>query len=97
MSAQAILDDLHRRGVSFSVNGDKLRTRGPVGVVTEADLSALRKVKAEAMAIIRDEVADRIEERAAIIQFQTRAGMTPDGQVSDALLIQLSKAKSLSR
>ena len=69
MSAQAILDDLHKRGVSFSVNGDKLRTRGPVGVVTETDLSALREVKAEAMAIIRDEESDRIEERAAIIQF----------------------------
>ena len=35
--------------------------------------------------------------RAAIIQFQTQAGMTPDGQVSDALLIQLSKAKNARR
>jgi hypothetical protein len=35
--------------------------------------------------------------RAAIIQFQTQAGMTPDGQVSDELLIQLSKAKSARR
>ena len=69
MSAQAILDDLHRRGVRFSVNGGKLRTRALVGVVTEADLSALRKVKAEAMAIIREQDADRIEERGAIIEF----------------------------
>ncbi len=69
MNAQAVLDRLHRRGVSFSVSGDKLRTRALVGVVTEADLSALRKVKAEVMAIIRDEEADRIEERGAIIEF----------------------------
>ena len=69
MNAQTILDGLHRRGVRFSVNGDKLLTRGPVGVVTEADLSALRQHKAEAMAIIREQDADRIEERAAIIEF----------------------------
>jgi hypothetical protein len=35
--------------------------------------------------------------RAAIVQFQTQSGMTPDGQVSDALLIELSKAKSARR
>ena len=35
--------------------------------------------------------------RAAIIQFQTRAGITPDGQVSDDLLIRLSKAKNSRR
>lgn len=32
--------------------------------------------------------------RAAIIQFQTQVGRRPDGQVSDGLLIQLSKAKA---
>ena len=69
MNAQTILDSLHRRGVSFSVNGDKLLMRGPVGVMTDADLSALRQHKAEAMAIIRDEESDRIEERGAIIEF----------------------------
>ena len=37
--------------------------------MTPADLDALREVKAEAMAIIRDEVVDRIEERSAIIEF----------------------------
>jgi hypothetical protein len=35
--------------------------------------------------------------RAAIIQFQTQVGMRPDGQVSDGLLIQLSKAKTIRR
>ena len=69
MNAQTILDSLHQRGVSFSVNGDTLRTRGPVGAVTRADLDVLRKHKAEAMAIIRDEESDRIEERGAIIEF----------------------------
>ncbi len=37
------------------------------------------------------------ETRAAIIQFQTQAGMRPDGQVSDALLIQLSRANGAKR
>ena len=35
--------------------------------------------------------------QAAIIQFQTQAGMRPDGQVSDRLLIQLSKANTKRR
>jgi hypothetical protein len=35
--------------------------------------------------------------RAAIIQFQTRAGMKPDGQVTDGLLIRLSKASGARR
>ncbi len=69
MTASAILDGLHRRGVRLWINGEKLRWRAPEGVVTAADLSALREHKAEAMAIIREQDADRIEERAAIIQF----------------------------
>ena len=69
MSAAAILDDLHRRGVRFRVNGDRLRWRAPEGVVTEADLSALRENKPEVLAIIREQDADGIEERAAIIEF----------------------------
>jgi hypothetical protein len=69
MSAAAILDDLHRRGVRLWIKGEKLRWRAPEGVVTAADLSALREHKAEAMAIIREQDADRIEERAGIIEF----------------------------
>ena len=41
----------------------------PTGVMTETDLSALRHSKPEVLAIIREQDADRIEERAAIIQF----------------------------
>ena len=69
MSAAALLDGLHRRGVRLRVDGDMIRWRAPVGVMTDADLSALRHSKAEAMAIIREQDADRIEERAAIIEF----------------------------
>ena len=69
MSATALLDDLHRRGVRLRVDGDRLRWVAPVGVVTEVDLSALRDHKTEVLAIIREEERDRIEERAAIIQF----------------------------
>ena len=69
MTVPGLLDGLHRRGVRLRVNGDKLHWTAPVGVVTPADLSALREHKAEVLAIIRDEEADRIEERAAIIEF----------------------------
>ena len=69
MSAAALLDGLHRRGVRLRVDGDRLRWRAPVGVMTEAYLTALRHSKAEALAILREAESDRIEERAAIIQF----------------------------
>ena len=69
MTEEALLDDLHRRGVRLRIDGERLRWFAPVGVVTEADLSALREHKAEVLVIIREEEADRIEERAAIIQF----------------------------
>jgi len=69
MSASAILDGLHRRGVQLRADGGLIRWQAPTGVVTEADLSALRDHKPEVLAIIREEESDRIEERAAIIQF----------------------------
>ncbi len=40
-----------------------------LGVVTEADLTALREHKAEALAILREAERDQIEERAAIMEF----------------------------
>ena len=69
MNVSALLDGFKRRGVRLRVNGDRLRWAAPVGVVTEADLSALREHKAEVLAILREQDADRIEERAAILQF----------------------------
>ncbi len=69
MIEQALLDGLHRRGVRLRIDGERLRWFAPVGVVTEADLSALRENKAEVLAAIGEQVADRIEERAAIIEF----------------------------
>ena len=84
MSAAALLDGLHRRGVRLRVDGEMIRWRAPVGVMTDADLSALRHSKAEAMAIIRDEEADRIEERAAIIEFDSRPLAEPTVPRADA-------------
>ena len=69
MNVETLIDDLHRRGVRLHINGDRLRWFAPVGVVTEADLSALRQYKANVLAIIREQDADQIEERSAIIQF----------------------------
>ena len=69
MNASAILDNLHRRGVSLRADGDVIRWQAPTGVMTEADLTALRDSKAEALAILREAESDRIEERASIIEF----------------------------
>jgi hypothetical protein len=69
MTEEALLDGLHRRGVRFRIDGERLRWFAPIGVVTEADLSALREHKAEVLAILREEARDRIEERASIIEF----------------------------
>ena len=69
MNVETLINDLHRRGVRLRVDGDRLRWFAPVGVVTEADLSALRNHKAEVLAILREEERDRIEERGAILQF----------------------------
>ncbi len=69
MSAAALLDGLHRRGVRLRIDGDRLRWFAPVGVVTEADLNALRDHQAEVLAILREAEIDRIEERAAVLQF----------------------------
>ncbi len=69
MTEEALLDGLHRRGVRFRIDGERLRWFAPVGVMTETDLSALRRSKPEVLAIIREQDADRIEERASIIEF----------------------------
>ena len=69
MNVPVILADLHRRGVRLRFDGDRLRWFAPVGVVTEADLSALREHKVEVLAILREEETDRVEERATILQF----------------------------
>ncbi len=60
MNVSALLDGLLKRGVRLRIDGVVLRWFAPVGVVTEADLSALRDHKAEVLAIIREEESDRI-------------------------------------
>ena len=68
MSAQTILDCLQKRGASFRANGDWLRWRAPVGVMTEADLSALREHKPELLAILRERGAEIIQFNAYLSQ-----------------------------
>jgi hypothetical protein len=69
MNVETLINGLHRRGVRLRIDGERLRWFAPVGVVTEADLTALRQHKAEVLAILREEERGRIEERAAILQF----------------------------
>lgn len=69
MSAQRLLDQLYRRGVRLRLNGDRVCWFAPVGVMTDADLTALRQHKSEVVAILQAADRDRREERAAILEF----------------------------
>ncbi len=69
MNIHVLLDRLNRSGVRLHIDGDRLRWFAPVGIVTEADLAALREHKVEVLTILRDEENDRVEERASILQF----------------------------
>ncbi len=69
MNIHVLLDRLNRSGVRLHIDGDRLRWFAPVGIVTEADLAALREHKPDVLAIIREEQSDALEERAAILQF----------------------------
>ena len=53
MNAKTLIDNLHRRGVRLRIDGDVLRWFGPVGVMTETDLSTLRRHKAELVLLHR--------------------------------------------
>ena len=53
MSAFDLIDHLVDRGIEIAVDGDKLRWRAPVGVVTEADIAMLREHKAAIVAAHR--------------------------------------------
>jgi len=68
MTAATLLLRLELRGVVFSVLGDTLHWHAPVGVVTAEDADALRTCKAEVLAILRDDAAADISERAAIFE-----------------------------
>ena len=68
MNAETLIDSLHRRGVRLRIDGEVLRWFGPVGVMTEADLSTLRQHKAALLAALAAPDPDAFEERAAIIE-----------------------------
>ena len=69
MTTSTPLDRRHGRGVRISIEGNRPRWFAPVGIVTEADPSALRQHKAEVLAILREAECDRIEEWNAILEF----------------------------
>ncbi len=68
MTTTTPLDRRHRHGVRLRIDDGRPRWFAPVGVVTDADLSALRQHKAEVLAILREAESDRIEERSAIVE-----------------------------
>jgi len=68
MNAKTLIDNLHRRGVRLRIDGEVLRWFGPVGVMTETDLSTLRRHKAALLAALAAPDSDAFEERAGIIE-----------------------------
>ncbi len=53
MNVPALVDDLHRRGVKLRAAGDRLRWRAPAGVISHADVAALRVHKATILSLLR--------------------------------------------
>ena len=66
MNAKTLIDNLHRRGVRLRIDGEVLRWFGPVGVMTETDLSTLRRHKGELLAALATPDSGAFEKRAAI-------------------------------
>jgi hypothetical protein len=53
MTAAALLDELHRRGVVVEAHGDRLRV-SPATKLTQADLAALRAAKAALLQLLAE-------------------------------------------
>jgi hypothetical protein len=53
VTASALVADLRRRGVTLEPRGDRLRYCAPAGVLTDADREALRRHKAQVVALLR--------------------------------------------
>src|SRR5215468_3017376 len=54
-AALDLLANLRRRGVEIEAVGDRLRWRTPKGVVSQADLTALKAAKSELLAALESE------------------------------------------
>ena len=74
MTTSTLRDRLHRLGVRFRIDGDRLRWRAPAGVMAETDISDLQEQKSAVLATLHDEKLDAYEERAAIMEYD--GGMT---------------------
>ncbi len=55
MDAHDIILSFQRRGIELRANGDKLKAKAPRGVLTEDDVAALRRHKAELLALLASE------------------------------------------
>ena len=77
MNASTVLEGLHRRGVKLRAAGDRLRWRAPAGVISHADVEALRVHKETILSLLRPAPdlwtqADWqvfFDERAGIVEF----------------------------
>jgi|GEM_PF-3731810 len=66
METEALLNDLTRRGVLLAAEGDQLRIKAPVGVLTQANKRELASRKSELLAALRaqsDQAKVRLRER----------------------------------
>jgi hypothetical protein len=53
MSVETLLDDLETRGVIVTVAGDSIELDAPAGVLTDADVAALRESKSDIIRLLR--------------------------------------------
>jgi hypothetical protein len=77
MSATALLEDLTGRGVRLSANGDRLRVRAPVGVLSDADRGAIAEHKPALLALLGGAEQTLAAVRQRLAAFAERHADTP--------------------
>ena len=55
MTGESFMADLHRRGVTLSIQGDQIRVDAPAGVISETDRDSLRERRTAVLAVLRRE------------------------------------------
>jgi hypothetical protein len=77
MSAAKLLADFHAQGVGIRLEGGLVKVTAPKGMVTDAQVSTLRRCKAEIIRLLstvndraaEDAMRDQFEERTAFLEY----------------------------
>ena len=86
MTAEALLNDLKRRGVELSARGDRLHVSVPVAVLTPDLKATLTQRKVELLTLLRSEAGDIAcelgEHKVPAVEVLRGGGAPPEGPVA---------------